>query len=312
MLLVDDHVRILESVAKELAVDFEVVAMVTDGQQALAAADRLAPDLIVLDVAMPGLDGFQTLRQLKRNGTRAKIVMLTMYESDEYVAKAIDCEAHGYVLKTRIRQDLVCALKHAVADQFLMTQISPLAAADRGGHAVLFYSHEPAFYDEAARYLATALARGDSIALTLTEPDRKGIGRRLSDEGWDLNELERQRRYLEFDSEEALAQVMRRGSVDEDHLAEMIDSMERARLASSLGPQSRLTFCGAVAPLLCRDGKPELAIQVERAWDALTGTLPFLSVCAYPLEYLTANTPPEFFAHICAEHSVVSRAATAA
>jgi DNA-binding NarL/FixJ family response regulator len=312
VLLVDDHVRILESVARELAADFNVVAMVTDGHQALTAADRLQPDLIVLDVAMPGLDGFQTLRQLKRNGTRAKVVLLTMYESDEYVAKALECDAHGYVVKTRIRQDLVNALNHALLDQFLVPQVSPLASADRNGHAVLFYAHEPAFHDAAARYLATALARGDSIAIALTEANRTGIARRLNAEGWDPLELEKQGRYLAVDSEEVLSQVMRHDAVNENSLADLAESLERHRLASSLGPQSRLTFCAAVAPLLCRDGKLEAAIQVERAWDALTRTRPFLTLCAYPLEYLNHDAPPELFEHICGAHSLVSHMADAA
>jgi CheY-like chemotaxis protein len=303
VLLVDDHVRILESVAKELAVDFEIVAMVTDGQQALIAADRLEPDLIVLDVAMPGLDGFQTLRQLKRNGTRAKIVMLTMYESDEYVAKAIDCEAHGYALKTRIRLDLVNALKHALADQFLVPQISPVAAAGRAGHAVLCYADEQGLLDAGVGFLTTALGRGDSVALFLTDEHRRCIAKRLQQSS--LTELEREGRYLTFDARESASQIVRDARLDVDSVAEMADRLERARLASSRGRQSRMTIFGEISALLCHGGNREAAIQLEQVWDDLTRSLPFLTLCAYPVNGATLS-------HICAEHSVVSRAANAA
>src|SRR6476646_11613181 len=79
VLLADDHNQVLEMVAGLLATDFDIVATASDGQQALDLSIRLDPDVVVLDVTMPKLDGFQTLRELRRIGSRAKVVLLTMH-----------------------------------------------------------------------------------------------------------------------------------------------------------------------------------------------------------------------------------------
>jgi CheY-like chemotaxis protein len=111
-----------------LARDFEVVAAVSDGRQALHAARRLDPDVAVLDVTMPELDGFQTARQLKQSGSRARIVMMTMHDSDEFVAAAIESGALGYVLKTRMHSDLVSAIDHAIAGRLFVPSLTSLRA----------------------------------------------------------------------------------------------------------------------------------------------------------------------------------------
>ena len=98
VLLADDDAAVLKAISRTLATDFEVVATVADGRKALDAVPRLDPDVVVLDVSMPGLDGFQTAEELKRLGSRAKIVFLTMHQDDDFVTKAIRCGV-GYVPK---------------------------------------------------------------------------------------------------------------------------------------------------------------------------------------------------------------------
>jgi len=78
VLVADDHLQVLESVSSFLSTDFDVVATASDGREAVDLALRLQPDIAVLDMAMPGLDGFQTVEELKRHGSPAKPVFLTM------------------------------------------------------------------------------------------------------------------------------------------------------------------------------------------------------------------------------------------
>src|ERR1700733_4960368 len=85
VLLADDHALVLRSAVALLADEFDVVAAVANGRLALEASLRLDPDVVVLDVTMPDLDGLQTARELKRAGSRAKVVFLTMHRADEYV-----------------------------------------------------------------------------------------------------------------------------------------------------------------------------------------------------------------------------------
>ena len=83
VLLVDDHLPVLEVVRSVLEPQFYIVGALTDGQLAVDAALRLDPDVIVLDVAMPGMDGFQTASELKRRGSRAPTVFLTMHDAED-------------------------------------------------------------------------------------------------------------------------------------------------------------------------------------------------------------------------------------
>ena len=152
VLLADDHSLVLESVSAILADDFDIVAAVSDGRQALQASLRLDPDVIVLDVTMPELDGFQTANELKRAGSRATIVFLTMHQADEYVAAAVNSGAQGYVLKTRIHSDLAGALDHAIGGRVVVPSLtSLLAVADANGagqHAAHFRGNGRLYLDD--------------------------------------------------------------------------------------------------------------------------------------------------------------------
>src|SRR5262249_532592 len=113
--LVDDHRGVLDMVTRMLAADYDIVGIATAGGQAIERAPGLEPDLIVLDVAMPGLDGFETCRALARAGSRAPVVFLSMHDSDEYVSEAFASGGRGYVIKLRTPADLLSALGHVRA-----------------------------------------------------------------------------------------------------------------------------------------------------------------------------------------------------
>jgi Response regulator containing a CheY-like receiver domain and an HTH DNA-binding domain len=123
VLLADDDAGILKAVSRTLATEFEVVATVTNGRKALDAVPRLDPDVVVLDISMPGLTGFQTAEELKRFGIAGQIVFLTMHPDDDFVSKAIRCGAMGYVLKTLAASDLTPALPHALAGRRLLPSL---------------------------------------------------------------------------------------------------------------------------------------------------------------------------------------------
>lgn len=159
VLLADDHARWLANASTFLATDFDVVAAVRDGRQALDASLRLNPDVAILDISMPGLDGLQTARELKRRGSHASIIMLTTYESDAYVAAAIQSGAHGYVVKTRMFSDLPSAIDHALARRLFvpsLTSLLAIAQPGAGTHAVQFRLSDRASWDEASRLLRAA------------------------------------------------------------------------------------------------------------------------------------------------------------
>jgi CheY-like chemotaxis protein len=313
VLLADDHLAVLRSVSRLLAADFNVVAAVGDGSQALEASRRLDPDVVVLDVTMPGLDGFQTAQELKRIGSRAKIVFLSMHEAEEFVATAVASGGSAYVLKTRIRLDLPSAVNHALAQRLFVPSLASLLAVvdGRGAHAVQFYANSQPFLNEVSRFLGLVLRRRDPAVVLAAGPNRVGLMERLEASGVDVAGAIRARRLLVMDAAEAVSQIMRDGRVDPERVAEMIDDLERLRVDVADGPGSRLTIVGEVAVLLCRHGNFEAAIQLERLWDDLTRPLPFLTVCGYSIDCLRAESDPELLFNVCAHHSAVTHASSA-
>jgi DNA-binding NarL/FixJ family response regulator len=115
VLLADDHEAFLEVETRLLKPEFEVVETVRDGRAAVEAAARLAPDVVVLDISMPVLDGIEAIRLLRAAGARAKFVFLTVHSDEDYVRAALAAGAVGYVIKSRLASDLLPALREALA-----------------------------------------------------------------------------------------------------------------------------------------------------------------------------------------------------
>ncbi len=107
--------------------DFELVEVVEDGAALIEAHDRLRPDVIVADVTMPRLNGIQAMRRLRENGSEAKFVFLTMHPDVAYAVEALDAGASGYVLKHSAPEELVAAVREALAGR---TYITPRIAGE--------------------------------------------------------------------------------------------------------------------------------------------------------------------------------------
>jgi DNA-binding NarL/FixJ family response regulator len=124
VILADDVAQVLSAVAALLKEKFEIVAMVTDGQAAFDATLELAPDIVVLDISMPGLSGIDVARELKKRGNRAKIVFLTVHEDADILATCLAVGGLGYVVKVLMETDLVEAMHDALADRPFVSRFS--------------------------------------------------------------------------------------------------------------------------------------------------------------------------------------------
>ena len=122
VLIVDDQDLVREGLRMlvEAEPDLRVTGEAGDGSQALAQARRLDPDVILMDVRMPGLDGIQATARLAQGGSRAKILMLTTFNLDEYVYHAMNAGASGFLLKDATREQLAGAIRAACAGETLL------------------------------------------------------------------------------------------------------------------------------------------------------------------------------------------------
>ncbi len=123
VLLADDHTLLLEAFEKLLEPDFSVVGAVSDGRALLSAAAQLKPDVIVLDISMPLLNGLDAARQIKQTMPGVKLVFLTMNENPDLASEAFRAGASGYLLKTSAASELTKAIEEALCGRSYVTPL---------------------------------------------------------------------------------------------------------------------------------------------------------------------------------------------
>ncbi len=136
LLIADDHLLVLEGLSRLLANEFEISGTARDGLVLLAEAERIQPDVVVLDIGMPGMNGIEAARRLSKSVPSAKIVFVTQHLDPAYIHAAFAAGAMGYVAKQSASTELVNAVHNALQDRYYVT---PLA----GEKAVQFTALHP-------------------------------------------------------------------------------------------------------------------------------------------------------------------------
>jgi DNA-binding NarL/FixJ family response regulator len=121
ILLADDHTLTLEGIRAVLEPHHEIVGMVTDGRALLDAALRLNPDLVVLDITMPLLNGIDAAVQIKKSLPGVKLLFVTMHSNPAYLEAALNAGATGYVLKSAAREELLDAIESVLNGRIYVT-----------------------------------------------------------------------------------------------------------------------------------------------------------------------------------------------
>lgn len=126
ILLADDEPAVIEQVQRLLATEFRVVGTVPDGLALLRAAERLKPDVILADVSMPVLNGFEAARRLKASAPGTRIIFLTVHEDLTVVTEALGIGVNGFVIKRSAAQDLIAAIREVLQGRcFVSPAVSP-------------------------------------------------------------------------------------------------------------------------------------------------------------------------------------------
>jgi CheY-like chemotaxis protein len=123
VVLADDHRAVVARARQALGDEFEIVDIVEDGNQAVDAVRLLDPDILVIDISMPVLDGLQAAKQLQRPKSRTKVIFLTIHEDHDFVMAALSDGASGYVTKARLSTDLVPAIRAALLGRTFVSQM---------------------------------------------------------------------------------------------------------------------------------------------------------------------------------------------
>lgn len=122
VLVADDHPVVRHGLCTmlELESDIEVVSRAADGAEAVDAARRTHPDIILMDVQMPNVDGIQALRQIRSDDPQARVIVLTTYRNEDYIFPSLQAGACGYLLKDTSREELAQAIRQVAAGESLL------------------------------------------------------------------------------------------------------------------------------------------------------------------------------------------------
>ncbi len=132
VLLADDSKPLLEGVAEFLASSFDVVGFAQDGQDLIAKASSLSPDVIVVDITMPILTGIEAVHELRRNGLASPVVFLTVHNETEFLQACLLEGAKGFVSKSHMKDDLIPAITSAMnGNVFVSHSVSPAGSRQR-------------------------------------------------------------------------------------------------------------------------------------------------------------------------------------
>lgn len=123
VLIADDHTILRQGIKALLdnQSGIEVIGEAKDGREALTLIERLLPDVILMDIAMPGLNGLEATRRIKKKFPKIKVLVLTMYTNEEYVFQILNAGANAYLVKETAFQDLISAIKAVYRDEAFMS-----------------------------------------------------------------------------------------------------------------------------------------------------------------------------------------------
>ena len=303
--------------------NIRIICEVVDGAQAVEKANELQPDLILLDIGLPSLNGIEAARQISGLSPKSKIIFVTQEISPEIVTEAFEAGASGYVVKTDAGRDL-CAAVEAVlrGEQFLSRTAESatanprtLASTVQGDppqklrlprlHEVQFYSDDASFLDTFARFIASAIKAGDAATVVLARSRRDSLLQRLQAEGLDISGLSEQGRYLSLDPSDLLSTFMVNNLPDRDRFMKIAGDIYMTGARVLEADHNCVALCGECAALLWSQGNAKAAIRLEQLWNEFAKSRNIHLLCAYPRFCFQDEMGRHVFNSICAQHSAV-------
>ena len=282
IVVADDHDRTRAGIESLLASDFDVVATVADGHAAVEAAGSLYPDLVVLDISMPGLTGFEAGALIRDLPDPPRIVFATAHEDASIASAAFALGASAVVRKREMRTELVPAVRRALLF-----------------HAVCFYEDCPSLARTVARFIGEGLAANEAAVIVATASHGAAIRDQLTADGVGSHE-----RLLIFDADEVLNRLM----VDDQLDAERFENTINPILDTAAGPRKRLVrIYGEIADVLWNSGREDAALSLELLGHQLIAGRKCSLLCGYASGVCQGTG----FSTICDRHSHVMPSQTA-
>jgi DNA-binding NarL/FixJ family response regulator len=333
VLIVDDYepwrrfIRLTLLAYEEL----QVIGEVSDGLEAVRQAHQLQPELILLDIGLPELNGIEAARRIRKVSPTSKILVVSENRAWDIVEEALIVGASGYVAKSSAANELLAAIWAVLAGkQFLSAGLADpsltgpeerntanifsrnriIAALKQEGviarhHEVGFYSDDRGLLDALTQFIGAALKVGNAAIIIATESHRNRLLVSLQKYGLNVIAAVEQGKYIALDAAGALSTVMVDGKLDAVRFFAVFDDLIGKAAEAARGGQSRVFIFGECVQLLWAQKKAEAAIQMEKLGNQLAKRFDVDILCAYSLMSFQGGIGSHIFEKICAEHSAV-------
>jgi CheY-like chemotaxis protein len=282
VLVVDDHAEARERIATLLQSEFDVVAAVADGQAAVEATRALHPDVVVLDIAMPVLNGFEAAAIIKDLPDAPRIVFSTAYDDPEFAEAALALGASAFVLKRNMLVELLPAVYRALKD-----------------HSVCFYEDTRSLSRTVARFIGEGLVVNQPGILVATPSTRAAVLEQLVAMALDPKSRIEQGDLVMLDADEVLSRIMVDDMPNTARFEDTINPIVSGSAGRSMRP---VRVYGEMVGLLWKNGNEAAAESLEIQWNQLMARRKFSLLCGYLLDDVGHGAG---LRKICDQHSHV-------
>ena len=281
--------------------EFQVIGQASDGLEAIQKAVELQPDLILMDIGLPKLNGISAAKQIRGLARHSKLIFVSQESDSEVVQETFRLGASGFVHKPRALGVLLSGIQAVLAgNRFISNDVGFNQGTDpQHRHAVHFYSDDTAFLKSTTRFITDSLAVADAVIVLATKSHREGLVQNLRAAGCDIDGATQQGKYISMDAAEMLSAIMVNGVPAPARFAEGLSSLLDSVAKAVNTAHPRVAIFGECVGLLCAEDKADAALSLEKIGNTLSEIYNVDILCAYPFPQNGA------LQSICAEHTAV-------
>lgn len=296
--------------------DLQTFIEVSDGLEAVYKAENFRPDLILLDIGLPTLNGIEAASRIRDVSPNSKILFLSEESSPEVAEAALGAGGAGYVVKSDAGRELLTAVKALsegkryisakLAGQVFFATPDENTCKGLDRHELQVYSSDASFLEGFAGFIADGLNAGNAVVVLATENHRRGLIQKLQARGFNLDAMIKCGSYISNDAGEALSSFMAGDQPDPNRLENTIGNLVKAASKAPNGATRRVLACGECAPLLWTQGNLDAALRLEELSDAISQQYGLRILCGYVSGSFEGQEDQRIFHAICAIHSMVT------
>lgn len=292
--------------------ELQVIAEASDGSETIQKAKELKPDLILLDIGLPKLNGIEAAPRIRQVSPDSKIIFLSLYNDLEVVRAALGMGGLGYVYKTDAQRELSLAVDSVLqGKKFVSSSLKGFKFSDKSAektpqrHEALFCSDDTVLLDSFTRFVAAALKSRNAAIVLATRSHLDSLFERLKAEGVDTDAAIQQGTIIPLNVADTLATLRVDGLFDPARFFEDFSGLIETASKSAKAEHPRVYFCGECIGRLWAEGKRDAALRLEQLCNELAKTHEVDLLCAYPIGGIQGEEGELALQSIYAEHSAV-------